>query len=188
MGAGRSSERAGRDCSARGDLFAPQSPRTPNSRPRDPGLFRLLGPKGAIAGGDNCKPVATASTCPAAPGPAAPTGHHHCLPRLLHCGMQSLGSWRWTLERTPERTPTPEPRPAVGPRPLTLGLRGHAPDTPRPAVRGPAPPRGFRRAPRAPLRPRPQRPGQATPRPRPLETTPLANPSPSLPMAFLQVL
>lgn len=86
----------------------PSPPRTANSRPRDPGLFRLPGPNGAIEGGDNCKPVATASTFPAAPGPAAPTGHHHRLPRLLHGWMLSLVSWRWGLERTP----TPEPAPA----------------------------------------------------------------------------
>lgn len=138
MGTGRSSGGVKRDCSVRGDLSAPQSPRTPNSRPRDPGLFRLPGPNGAIAGGDNCKPVATASTCPAAPGQAAPTGHHYRFPRLLHRGMRSLGSWRWGLKRTP----TPEPRPATRPRPLTLGLREHAPDTPPdqlyPSLRGPA--------------------------------------------------
>lgn len=139
----------------RGDLSAPQSPRTPNSWPRDPGLFRLPGPNGAIAGGDNCKPVSTPSTCPTAPGPAAPTGHHHRLPRLLHGGMRSLGSWRWGLERTP----TPEPRPAARPRPLTLGLRGHAPDTPPTSCPRP------REAPRVP--PSTKRTATHTPEPEP---------------------
>lgn len=133
MGTGRSSGGAERGCSARGDLSAPQSPGTPNSGPRNPGHFRSPRPNGAVAGGDNCKTEATASASPAVPGPAAPTGHHHRLPRLLHGGMPSLGPWRRGLAGTSgdadRRAPPdrPAPPPNAGPaRPRP----GHAPEQP----------------------------------------------------------
>lgn len=69
----------------------PRALRTPGRVTLDFSGYRE--PIGAIAGGDNCKPLATASTCPAAPGPDAPTGHHYRLPRLLHGGMRSLRFW-----------------------------------------------------------------------------------------------
>lgn len=98
---------------ARGPVCTPV-PKHPELRAAGPLTFQVARAERRCRGRRQLQSCDNHETCPAAPGPTSPTGHHHRLPRLLHGRTRSLGPQQQRLSghrpRAPPGRPAPPPK------------------------------------------------------------------------------